>query len=229
MAMTLTSEVALIMLMSWLPVGGMMERMAWGRMMRRSARVRVMPKASLASTCPLSTDVTLAARGIAVLPGGKFSVRPTHNFRVTTGILANRYDFFADAIRLAAGWVGGGRGWGTCEIRGLDGGKILRSRRHQRRPLAAQDPSLALAADDLAVLGDDPSAQDRRHGPARDLEALPGRVVGAVVQDLLADRLLAVRVPQRRCRRRSRRRSSPFADRGRRSWRGWWRSARRSG
>ncbi len=30
MAMTLTSEVALIMLMSWLPVGGTMERIACG-------------------------------------------------------------------------------------------------------------------------------------------------------------------------------------------------------
>jgi DNA-binding transcriptional MocR family regulator len=51
--------------------------------------------------------VTLAARGIAVLPGAKCSVRPTHHIRVATGILADRYDFIADAIRLAAG-VGGG-------------------------------------------------------------------------------------------------------------------------
>ena len=56
MAMTLTSDVALIMLMSWLPVGGMMERIACGMMIRRSARARVMPKASVASTCPLSTE-----------------------------------------------------------------------------------------------------------------------------------------------------------------------------
>ena len=52
MAMTLTSEVALIMLMSWLPVGGTIERIACGMMMRRSARARVMPNASAASVWP---------------------------------------------------------------------------------------------------------------------------------------------------------------------------------
>jgi DNA-binding transcriptional MocR family regulator len=46
--------------------------------------------------------VTLAARGIAVLPGTKCSVRPTDHVRVATSVLTDRYDFVADAIRLAA-------------------------------------------------------------------------------------------------------------------------------
>jgi DNA-binding transcriptional MocR family regulator len=46
--------------------------------------------------------VTLAARGIAVLPGTKCSVRPTNHIRVATSILADRHDFVADSISLAA-------------------------------------------------------------------------------------------------------------------------------
>ncbi len=46
--------------------------------------------------------VTLAARGIAVLPGTKCSVRPTHHIRVATSILTDRYDFVADSVALAA-------------------------------------------------------------------------------------------------------------------------------
>jgi DNA-binding transcriptional MocR family regulator len=46
--------------------------------------------------------VTLAARGIAVHPGTKFSVRPTDHIRVATSILSDRYDFVADAIALSA-------------------------------------------------------------------------------------------------------------------------------
>jgi len=46
--------------------------------------------------------VTLAARGIAVLPGTKCSVRPTNHIRVATGILTDRYEFVATSIRLAA-------------------------------------------------------------------------------------------------------------------------------
>lgn len=46
--------------------------------------------------------VTLAARGIAVLPGTKCSVRPINHIRVATSILTDRYDFVADSIALAA-------------------------------------------------------------------------------------------------------------------------------
>lgn len=46
--------------------------------------------------------VTLAARGIAVLPGTKCSVGPTQHVRVATAILADRYDFVAESIALAA-------------------------------------------------------------------------------------------------------------------------------
>jgi DNA-binding transcriptional MocR family regulator len=51
--------------------------------------------------------VTLAARGIAVLPGAKCSVRPINHIRVATSVLTQRYDFVADSIALAAL---GGRG-----------------------------------------------------------------------------------------------------------------------
>lgn len=45
--------------------------------------------------------VTLAARGIAVEPGEKFSVTPVNHIRVATGCLTDRYDTVADAIILA--------------------------------------------------------------------------------------------------------------------------------
>jgi len=51
--------------------------------------------------------VTLAARGIAVLPGTKCSVRPINHIRVATSILTDRYDFVADSIALAS--LGGSR------------------------------------------------------------------------------------------------------------------------
>ena len=57
MAMTLTIEVALIMLMSWLPVGGTMARIACGMMMRRRARPWVIPNASAVSRCRESTEI----------------------------------------------------------------------------------------------------------------------------------------------------------------------------
>ncbi len=69
MAMTLTSEVALIMLMSWLPVGGMMERIACGMMMRRSARARVMPKACVVSTWPVIDRKQTAANDLRHVGG----------------------------------------------------------------------------------------------------------------------------------------------------------------
>jgi DNA-binding transcriptional MocR family regulator len=51
--------------------------------------------------------VTLAARGIAVLPGSKCSVRPTDHVRVATSVLTDRYEFVADSVALAA--LGGPR------------------------------------------------------------------------------------------------------------------------
>ena len=45
--------------------------------------------------------VTLAARRIAVLPGSKCAVMPTRHIRVATAILADRYDYVAESIRLA--------------------------------------------------------------------------------------------------------------------------------
>jgi len=45
--------------------------------------------------------VTLAARGIAVHPGTKFSVRPISHIRVATSSLSDRRDEVADAIALA--------------------------------------------------------------------------------------------------------------------------------
>ena len=54
--MTLTSEVFLSWPMNSLPVGGMITRMACGRMMRRIVRSRDMPRACAASTCPSSTE-----------------------------------------------------------------------------------------------------------------------------------------------------------------------------
>lgn len=45
--------------------------------------------------------VTLAARGIAVEPGEKFSVTPVNHIRVATSCLSDRYDTVAEAIILA--------------------------------------------------------------------------------------------------------------------------------
>nr|WP_318762757.1 aminotransferase class I/II-fold pyridoxal phosphate-dependent enzyme [Aminobacter niigataensis] len=47
--------------------------------------------------------ITLAARGIAVQPGSKFLINPTHHIRVSTSTLENRYDEVADAITVAIG------------------------------------------------------------------------------------------------------------------------------
>ncbi|MET3585678.1 DNA-binding transcriptional MocR family regulator [Pseudorhizobium tarimense] len=46
--------------------------------------------------------VTLAARGIAVQPGSKFSILPSRHLRVATSTLSTRCDEVADAIGLAA-------------------------------------------------------------------------------------------------------------------------------
>lgn len=46
--------------------------------------------------------VTLAARGIAVLPGSKCALRQPNHIRVGTSMLKDRYNFVAEAIGLAA-------------------------------------------------------------------------------------------------------------------------------
>ncbi len=45
--------------------------------------------------------VTLAARNIAVAPGGRFSLKPNNHIRVATSILSDRFEEVADAIALA--------------------------------------------------------------------------------------------------------------------------------
>ncbi len=55
-AMTLPIEVVLSMATTSLPVGGMMQRSACGRTIRRSVCSRCMPSASAASVWPWSTE-----------------------------------------------------------------------------------------------------------------------------------------------------------------------------
>lgn len=52
--------------------------------------------------------VTLAARGMAVQPGSKFSVKPIHYLRVATSTLEDRYEEVAEAVAIAALGHGGG-------------------------------------------------------------------------------------------------------------------------
>ena len=54
--MTLATEVSLTMLMTSLPTGGMMTRIACGSTMRRRVVSRVMPIAFAASVWPRSTE-----------------------------------------------------------------------------------------------------------------------------------------------------------------------------
>ncbi|MEZ2131433.1 MULTISPECIES: PLP-dependent aminotransferase family protein [unclassified Sinorhizobium] len=60
----------------------------------------------LCAWIPVSSEpfamVTMAARGIAVHPGAKFSVLPSQHLRVATGNLSDRCDEVADGIALAA-------------------------------------------------------------------------------------------------------------------------------
>lgn len=60
----------------------------------------------LCAWIPVSSEpfamVTLAARGIAVNPGAKFSILPSSHLRVVTATLSDRLDEVADAIALAA-------------------------------------------------------------------------------------------------------------------------------
>jgi DNA-binding transcriptional MocR family regulator len=69
--------------------------------------VRAMHGAGLCAWVPVSSEpfamVTLAARGIAVHPGAKFSNLPTNHLRIATATLSDRYEKVADSIALAAG------------------------------------------------------------------------------------------------------------------------------
>ncbi|GES49470.1 GntR family transcriptional regulator [Rhizobium sp. NBRC 114257] len=60
----------------------------------------------LCAWVPVSSEpfamVTLAARGIAVHPGAKFSILPSSHLRVATAKLLERREYVADAIALAA-------------------------------------------------------------------------------------------------------------------------------
>jgi DNA-binding transcriptional MocR family regulator len=68
--------------------------------------INVSPGDGLCIWIPVESEqfalVTLAARGIAVLPGTKCSVGPIEHIRVATSILTDRFDFVADSIVLAA-------------------------------------------------------------------------------------------------------------------------------
>src|SRR3977135_1484712 len=65
------------------------------------------------------------------------------------------------------------------------------------RNLSLQNPTGPLLADDHSVTCNNLASGDRHHRPSGNLEALPRRVVGAMMQVLLSDRLATVRIPQR--------------------------------
>lgn len=69
--------------------------------------VQAMHGAGLCAWVPVTSEpfamVTLAAHGIAVNPGAKFSNLPTFYLRVATATLSDRYEKVADSIALAAG------------------------------------------------------------------------------------------------------------------------------
>ncbi|MBM1175151.1 aminotransferase-like domain-containing protein [Microvirga arabica] len=69
--------------------------------------VQAMHGAGLCAWVPVSSEpfamVTLAAHGIAVHPGAKFSNLPTYHLRVATAILTDHYERVAESIALAAG------------------------------------------------------------------------------------------------------------------------------
>lgn len=66
----------------------------------------VPPGPGLSALVPVASEpyamVTLAARGIAVQPGAKFSVLPTSHIRISTSIMADNHDVIAGAVLLAA-------------------------------------------------------------------------------------------------------------------------------
>lgn len=69
--------------------------------------VQALHGAGLCAWVPVSSEpfamVTLAAHGIAVHPGAKFSNLPTCHLRVATATLSDHYEKVADSIALAAG------------------------------------------------------------------------------------------------------------------------------
>lgn len=69
--------------------------------------VEAMHGAGLCAWVPVASEpfamVTLAAHGIAVHPGAKFSILPTYHLRVATATLSEAYERVADSIALAAG------------------------------------------------------------------------------------------------------------------------------
>ena len=99
---------------------------------------------------------------------------------------------------------------------------------HQAGLAAAQHLARTLIADDFALLVDHAPPRDRRDRPSGDVKAFPGRVVGAVVQIGLPDRLPELRVPQHDVgieadADRALARIEPVD-----AWRGWSRSAPRT-
>jgi DNA-binding transcriptional MocR family regulator len=82
------------------------ERRASLSMRLRKRGIDIPPGDGLCLWVPVESEqyalVTLAARGIAVLPGTKCSVRPTNHIRIATGVLTDHYDFVAESIALAA-------------------------------------------------------------------------------------------------------------------------------
>ena len=71
----------------------------------RARDVAVEEGMGLCSWVPVSSEqfamVTMAARGIAVHPGAKFSISPSNHIRVATGNLSDRCEEVADGIALA--------------------------------------------------------------------------------------------------------------------------------
>lgn len=63
---TLAKDDVLSIEMVSLPVGGMITRIAWGRMIRRNVRPLLMPSACAASAWPCSTD-SMQARTISAM------------------------------------------------------------------------------------------------------------------------------------------------------------------
>ncbi|CAN7148846.1 PLP-dependent aminotransferase family protein [Mesorhizobium sp. LjNodule214] len=71
----------------------------------RARDVAVEDGMGLCAWVPVASEpfamVTMAARGIAVHPGAKFSISPSNHIRVATGNLSDRCEEVADAIALA--------------------------------------------------------------------------------------------------------------------------------
>src|ERR671913_136057 len=82
------------------------------------------------------------------------------------------------------------------EVVGARGRSMRRARRGVRRDLAFEHASETFLADDATAFGDNLAAGDRHYRPAGHGEILPRRVIGAVMQDVLANGLDPHRVPQ---------------------------------